>query len=343
MEAQSFRLTRYTDASYDRADLEKVRLSKLRSAIRDAIARGIGMVLDEERFHHRVTQVIADSSGFPNVASYVVEPGQRQLAYKSATQGNPAWLPKRLPLTLAKSTTPFVIPSDEVFGARDGYSEASTVVIPLHISNDLEGTLLIVDVVASAISEDDMEAFAVVADEIAPAVRVARIHQQARVSSVVDPDTGAFTYDFFMTRLEEEISRSQRTDHSVTIVLVEATDFDEFEAAAGYDVADGLLKDLASGFRIVMRTSDVVARRGRTGYALLLPDSDVDGASVTIDRIEARLARVDSNLEESGYTGPKPGIVAGSATYPTDGQTSAELVLAADQRLLGNSTQPDQG
>ncbi|MEZ4572013.1 MAG: hypothetical protein R2849_17140 [Thermomicrobiales bacterium] len=69
----------------------------------------------------------------------------------------------------------------------------------------------------------------------------------------------------------------------------------------------------------------------------MLPDSDVEGAGVTIQRIEDRLAQVDTALEEQGYDGPLPGIIAGSATFPTDGQTPSELILAADQRMLADT------
>jgi diguanylate cyclase (GGDEF)-like protein len=310
----------------------------LRATIRDAIARGITLVLDQERFLHRVTDVIAESTGNRSVAAYIAEGPGEHFALGAATPSAPAWLPKRLTATSLAYTQTQLVATAAIFGAREELENDSSVVLPLMVGDELQGAILILGVVPEATTDEDLEAFAVVAEEIAPAVRVAKTHETLRGSIVRDMDTGAYIYTFFVDRLEQEISRAQRSGHSVTIVLVEALDFDAFEAAAGYELADRILRDLASGFAVLMRTSDVVARRGRTGFALLLPDSNVEGADVTFTRIEQLLVRVEGSLDDDGYSGPKPGIIAGSATYPSDGHTTAALVLAAEQRMLANET-----
>ena len=338
MQEHVFQLTGYTEASDHPVGLEDIRLTNLRSTIREAIARGITLVLDQERFLHRVADVIAESSGNPAVAAYIAEGRGDSFTLGAATTAAPAWLPKRLSSRALSQMTTQVIDSSAIFGLREELVNVSSVVIPLKIGDEIQGTLVIYDVVADLISDDDLDAFQVMAEEIAPAVRVARTHDAFRNSSVKDLETGAYTYDFFVDRLEQELSRAQRSGNSVTIVLVEAPNFEAFELAAGYELADETLRNLAAGFTILMRTSDVVARRRRTGFALLLPDSNVEGADVTIRRVEELLAQVDVALEERGYTGPKPGVIAGSATFPTDGETSAALILVADQRMLANDT-----
>lgn len=339
MEARAFQLTGYTESEDHRASRENTPLSSLRTTIREAIARGITLVLDQERFLHRVADVIAESTGNRDVAAYVAEDRGDRFVLGAATSSAPDWLPKRLPASAFDYPAPQVVDSESIFGQREDLMVESSVVMPLLIGSEPQGAIIILGVDATAISDDDLVAFTVVAEEIAPAVRVAKTHDSVRGSIVKDLDTGAYTYAFFIDRLEQEISRSQRTGHSVTIVLVEAQDFETFETAAGYELADQILRDLASGFAVLMRISDVVARRGRTGFALLLPDSDVEGADVTIRRIEHLLGQVDNALVEDGYSGQTPGIIAGSATYPADGETTAALVLAADQRMLANESQ----
>ncbi|CAN5718760.1 hypothetical protein BH23CHL2_BH23CHL2_12170 [soil metagenome] len=341
MQARLFQLTGYSEAASRLTTRENARLSDLRSVIREAIARGITLVLDQERFLYRVTEVIAESSGYPIVIAYVAEPDGERMALGAATQTAPDWVPKRLPASVFQSQTPVVVATKQVFSQIEWFEDTSTVVIPLISANTLQGVLLILHVSGSDISKDDLEAFAVGGEEIAPAVLVANTHRIVRDSVIFDLETGAYTYSYFVERLDQELSRAQRSGNSVTIVLVEAPNFAEFEAAAGYDLADQILKDLASGFSDLMRTSDVVARRGRTGFALMLPESNIEGGGVTIRRIEERLAQVDSELEDLGFSGPKPGIIAGAATFPADGQDSAALVLAADQRMLADATLPD--
>ncbi len=338
MQAREFQLTGYTESSIRAARRENIRLTSLRSTIREAIARGITLVLDQERFLHRIANVISESSGNPAVAVYVAEGRGESFALGAATAAAPIWLPKRLASGALSQSTTQIVESSTIFGAREELLDQTSVVIPLTIGTDVEGAIVIFDVMAESIAEEDLEAFSVMAEEIAPAIRVARTHDAFRNSSVRDLETGAYTYEFFIDRLEQELSRAQRSGHLVTIVLVEASDFEAFESTAGYDLADETIRNLAAGFTILMRASDVVARRGRTGFALLLPDSDVGGADVTIQRIQELLEQVDVALDERGYAGSKPGIIAGSATFPTDGQTTAALVLVADHRMLASST-----
>ncbi len=306
--------------------------------VRDAIARGITLVLDQERFLRRISDIIAEGTDNPRVAVYVNNTHDDGLQLGAGTADAPAWLPKHLPTSAIAFTDTRLVESDQIFGARGDVAGTLSIVIPLSVDQELQGAILILDVDPESVTDEDLETFGVIAEEIAPAVSVAHTHETVRGSIVRDLDTGAYNYGFFTERLEQELSRAQRTGHSVTIVLVEALDFDEFEASAGYELADRTFRNLASGFTDLMRTSDVVARRGRTGFALLLPDSDVVGADVTIERVERLVSQVDDALESDGYNGPKPGVIAGSATYPADGESSAALVLAADQRLLANDT-----
>lgn len=338
MEARAFQLTGYTHATDHRANLENMSLSNLRATIRESLAHGITLLLDQERFLYRVTDVIAESTGNASVAAYVAEDHGSRFVLGAATDAAPPWLPKRLPASVFEYTQPELVPSADVFGEREELRYESSVVLPLLVDDELIGAIVILTVFPEGTSEDDMAAFTVVAEEIAPAVYVAITHERVRGAIVRDLETGAYTYEYFAERLEQELSRAQRTGNSVTIVLVEAQDFDAFEAAAGYELADELLRDLAQGFTVLMRAADVVARRGRTGFALLLPDSNVEGADVTIRRIEHLLSQVDGALVEDGFTGQTPGIIAGSATYPVDGETTAALVLAADQRMLASAS-----
>jgi diguanylate cyclase (GGDEF)-like protein len=316
-------------------------MADLRATIRDAIARGIPLVLDRDRFLRKIVDVIAESAGYPSVAVYVTSADGLQLILGAATDGVPQWLPTRLPADIAPTSGPALVQATDVLDALQPGDERRMLLAPLLAGSELVGLLLLLDIQQGAILDEDLSVYAAMAEEIAPAIGVSARHHDVEQTSVVDLPTGAYTYDFFLQRLEEEVARAQRTSHAVTIVLVEAWHFEEFERAAGYEMADQMLRDLASSFTAVMRTSDVVARRRRSGFALLLPESDIEGANVTITRVHDRLQRVEQGLRDSGYEGPLPGIIVGWATFPDDGSSGPALVLAADQRMLAQADDPD--
>lgn len=334
LRVNSFDLAGYTRAPDPSEASDNERIAELRSVIRESIARGITLVLDRERFMRRIVDIISESSGYPAVVAYLREAGTAQLSLVAGTDDAPLWLPRRLDPNGLPGDGPQVVNSALAFDVFEFEDEQQIAAVPIGAQDELLGYILILDLIPAALDAEDLEALAVMAEEIAPAVLVAIHHHQMRQSSVIDLPTGAYTYDFFIQRLEEELARAHRTGHSVTIVLVEIWHIEHLEDVAGYERADDLLRELASGISAVMRTSDVVARRRRTGFALLLPESDVVGADLTIERIHEQLRRIRPEFDELPPNGPQPVVVAGSSTFPSDGQTAAELVLAADQRMF---------
>ena len=228
-----------------------------------------------------------------------------------------------------------VVSLSELFDRGVNGEDSACVVIPLLHGETLEGAIIIFDV-GDSIATGDLEAFDVVAVEIAPAVRVAKTHEALRHAVVKDIATGAFTYEYFSDRLVQEASRALRRQDPVAVVLIEFAGWEVLERDAGYHAADMILTRTASGIATAVRNSDVVARRGRSGFAILLPDSDRAGAHVTISRIVELQESRGESLRPDGLEGPLPRLVAGWATLPDDGQSSADLILVADQRLLAN-------
>jgi diguanylate cyclase (GGDEF)-like protein len=315
-------------------------MADLRATIRDAIARGIPLVLDRDRFLRKIVEVIAASAGYPSVAIYVTTSDGLQLILGAATDSVPQWLPARLPVEIVPASGPALIRAADVLDVLQPGDERRVLLAPLVSGSELVGLLMLLDIGRAAVRDGDLAVYAAMAEEIAPAIGVAARHHDVEQTSVIDLATGAYTYEFFLQRLDEEIARAQRTGHSVTIVMVEAWHFEEFERAGGYELADDMLRNLAHGITAVMRTSDVVARRRRSGFAFLLPESDIEGANVTITRVSERLDRVEQGLRDGGYEGPLPGVIVGAATFPDDGSSGPALVLAADQRMLAQADEP---
>ena len=335
MQRHAFQLTRPYGPIDAPENQERAELSELRNAVRDAIARGITLVLDQERFLDRVAAVIAESAGYPTVAAYVHDPLTGHLVLGGATRSPSEGIPARLTSSSIDYSESRVIAASEILDHGVDDEGSACLIIPLRHRRALEGAIIIFDV-AETLSDHDLEAFDVVAVEIAPAVRVAKIHEALRDAVVKDIATGAFTYEYFTERLVQETSRALRRRDPVSVVLIEFNDWERLEREAGYLAADRVLTITASSIATAVRNSDVVARRGRSGFAVLLLDSDRDGAHVTIRRIiELHESRGESLLP-NGPQDLSPKLAAGWASLPDDGQSSADLLLVADQRLLAN-------
>jgi diguanylate cyclase (GGDEF)-like protein len=168
-----------------------------------------------------------------------------------------------------------------------------------------------------------------------------RMEAQLRQLSVSDPLTGLANYRHFMTVLEGEIRRSQRTERPFALVLLDLDGLKKINDRHGHLVGSRAVCRLAAALRGASRAIDTAARFGGDEFALVLPETDEAAAWQVAHRVEERLP----------HDGEKPRISASSgvAVYPGDGDTVEALIAVADRALyemkarLGRAARPRAG
>ncbi len=143
--------------------------------------------------------------------------------------------------------------------------------------------------------------------------------------------TGAFNSMYFMTRLEEEIKRSERYLRDVTLVLFQVdSTFDE-----GTMADSELMRAVVRVLRRNSRASDVLARIESNKFAMLVPETRAADATSAAQRLKAQVLEY---LEVMGdpYTGVN--IEIGAASYPANGEEPDALIQEATQNLLREET-----
>ncbi|HEY5801811.1 MAG TPA: GGDEF domain-containing protein [Burkholderiaceae bacterium] len=111
-----------------------------------------------------------------------------------------------------------------------------------------------------------------------------RTLQQA---SNTDALTGVNNRRYFFPRMEQEIMRSRRTLRPLSLIMVDIDFFKRINDTHGHPVGDMVIRQLAQMCIGVVRETDVVARLGGEEFAILLPDTGIDGATVTAERLRA--------------------------------------------------------
>ncbi|MDH3641437.1 MAG: diguanylate cyclase [Gammaproteobacteria bacterium] len=109
-----------------------------------------------------------------------------------------------------------------------------------------------------------------------------------------DSLTGLHNRRFFMQRLQEETERVRRHGSSLSVLLFDLDHFKKVNDTYGHDTGDHVLKSVADASMEVKRITDVAARIGGEEFALLLPETDQEGAMKMAHRLRAGIEAVST-------------------------------------------------
>ncbi|HEY4485312.1 MAG TPA: EAL domain-containing protein [Nitrospiria bacterium] len=127
-------------------------------------------------------------------------------------------------------------------------------------------------------------------------------------------------------RLRQAILVAEREKKPLALLLMDLNRFKSINDTLGHDHGDLLLKQLGPRMVEVLRASDTVARMGGDEFAILLPSSDMEGATVAARKILEALSRPFHVAEFTLEVGASIGI----AMFPEHGDDIETLMRRAD-------------
>jgi diguanylate cyclase (GGDEF)-like protein len=144
--------------------------------------------------------------------------------------------------------------------------------------------------------------------------------------------TELYNHRFFHQLLDTEVSRADRYDRVVSLLMIDIDDFKSFNDSHGHPAGDLALRRLALLLKQSSRSCDFVARYGGEEFAIIVPEVSADSAR----RMAERLLKLVDEAEFEGeevMVGGRLTISIGVATYPMQAKGKSELVEHADQAL----------
>jgi diguanylate cyclase (GGDEF)-like protein len=163
-------------------------------------------------------------------------------------------------------------------------------------------------------------------------IRVA--HQAVQDMALTDSLTGLGNRRKLDMALVQEVERARRQGSSIALIMLDVDYFKRFNDRYGHPAGDDCLRNVASAIQQALkRPADLAVRYGGEEFTILLPDTNVSGASQLAEEILQAIREL--NIEHTdhplGIVTASAGVTSGTPTK--DATTPAGMIKSADACL----------
>lgn len=213
----------------------------------------------------------------------------------------------------------------------DDHAEDHPVIsAPLVSRRSMFGLLVAIHPVDGGIySAEDIKLVTVLANQAAIALENRLLYEKVEREAITDALTSVYNYRFLMNSLDGEIKRAKRFRQVFSFVMLDVDNLKEYNDRLGHLVGSQALRHIAYLIKMTCRDVDLVSKYGGDEFGILLPQTELTGASTVTQRV------IDA-VREFKFDGVAKGLLtcsAGISAYPDDGKTPRELIAAADRAL----------
>lgn len=335
-------LTNQLSASIQRAKLYSNSQEHLRvMSTVQSVSHVVSTTLDLQKVFESVVKELKEVFGYTHVSIYLLD---EEYLYLGAQIGYPTEMAiSKIHIsqgvhgkTVKTKTVQFIrdVTKEPVYLAAD-YNILSEICVPLLKDNNVLGTINVEsDSSVPPLTQADMDMLTTLAVPIALAVDNARLHAQVKAMAMTDAVSGLFNRHVFEESLIAEVERSMRLSYPLSLIIFDLDSFKDYNDTWGHPAGDIRLKATADLIRNNLRKYDTAARYGGDEFAIILPNTNQENAFTFAKRLlaAARTSTTELAVDGKGIAGYTLSI--GIATFPQDGDSHANLLLAADHAEL---------
>jgi diguanylate cyclase (GGDEF)-like protein/putative nucleotidyltransferase with HDIG domain len=171
-----------------------------------------------------------------------------------------------------------------------------------------------------------------VAQHASSALNNALTFEKTRESALTDPLTELPNARSLYMMLEQRIAECQRLGReTLALISIDIDDFKAINDAYGHPIGDRLLANVAAVVRKELRQMDILTRYAGDEFVAIMPMASTSMAGSVGERIRAAVESKKFTVRTGRTVGVR--LSMGTACYPTDGETTEELLTAAARSM----------
>ncbi|MBI4533322.1 MAG: diguanylate cyclase, partial [Candidatus Melainabacteria bacterium] len=140
------------------------------------------------------------------------------------------------------------------------------------------------------------------------------LYQREQYRASTDPLTGLYNLEFLVGFLQQQLLFSYRQRSPVGLLIVDIDNLKNINDEFGYEIGDLVLSTIANRLLNQIRGSDLVARYGGDEFAVVAPNTDLNGIKVLAEKIRLEIEQM-SFVKGPGRKGPHVTVSVGCAGF----------------------------
>lgn len=191
-----------------------------------------------------------------------------------------------------------------------------------------DGSLVPIRLAATLIYRDDSEIGSV--DFFHDLTAREKIEEKLRRLSITDSLTGLYNQRYFHVSIAAELERAKRYARPLSLICCDIDHFKQCNDIMGHLEGDNVLRLLGKMLVQNLRQTDMAFRYGGDEFFVLLPETDLEDAARTADKIRQLYnTQWPYDLEYDGHTVDRASLSMGVTLAASD-ENSERLIKRAD-------------
>ncbi|MFN2616516.1 MAG: diguanylate cyclase [Thermoleophilaceae bacterium] len=181
------------------------------------------------------------------------------------------------------------------------------------------------------LSEEELLRY--LAGQAVQSIENASLHETVQRQAVTDELTGLANIRQLHATLDRELERSRRFRSPLGLLMVDIDDFKQVNDSYGHQQGDEILAAVASVLRDLSRDIDTPVRYGGEELAVILPETDSEGAAQVGERMRDAIERLRvPRMDGNGHLRVTASF--GAAAVPDSASEKEALIASSDAALF---------
>ena len=158
----------------------------------------------------------------------------------------------------------------------------------------------------------------------------AQYHEEIYRMTIIDGLTQAHVKRYLLESLEKEIIRARRHIRDLSFIMFDIDHFKKINDVHGHLAGDFVLKELARIVQGRIRRDEVFARYGGEEFALVLPETNMEGARALAEGLREKVEQSSFTFQNETI---RVTISIGVSMLTDEDKSATDLIRNADAKL----------